>query len=58
MKKKNQKQINLRDKEKMLELMKLLYGNDEVKDDQAHINTKRESGATMAGEVAEHSSTT
>lgn len=52
MKKKNSKQINLRDNKEMLALMKQLYGNDEVKDDQACINTDRKPGTKVVGQVA------
>ena len=59
MKKKNKpKTINLRDRQEVMALMKILYGNDEVKDDQACINTNREPGTKVVGKVAESSSTT
>lgn len=47
------KQINLRDNKEMLELMKILYGNDEVKDDQANRHTNREPRAKSLGKVVE-----
>jgi len=50
--------VNMRDSKEMLELMKVLYGNDEVKDDQTHNNTHREPGTKVAGKVVESSSTT
>jgi hypothetical protein len=59
MKKKSKaKQINLRDRQEVLALMKILYGNDEVKDDQTHINTHREPGTKVASKVVEPSPTT
>ena len=44
--------VNLADKEKVLELMKKLYGNDEVRDDQ-EVDTERETGADGARELAQ-----
>lgn len=59
MKKKNKpKQINLRDRQEVMALMKTIYGNDEVKDDQTCINTNREPRAKVVGKVVEFSSTT
>lgn len=59
MKKKSKVQpVNLRDRQEVMALMKILYGNDEVKDDQTHINTHREPGTKVASKVVEPSSTT
>lgn len=57
MKKKNQP-INLRDRQEVMALMKILYGNDEVKDDQARNDTNGEPGTKSVGKVVEPSSTT
>lgn len=48
--------VNLRDRQEVMALMKILYGNDEVKDDQACINTNREPGTEVASQVVESSS--
>lgn len=53
MKRIDKKIVSLRDHKNMMELMKQLYGNDEVKDDSKNIYTNRESGAKSPGEVAE-----
>lgn len=58
MKKNNPKKINLRDKQQVMALMKIICGNDEVKDDPASINTNREPGAAVVGKVVEFSPTT
>lgn len=59
MKKKSKSQpINLRDRQEVMALMKILYGNDEVKDDQACNDTDREPGTKVVGQVVESSSTT
>lgn len=45
--------VNLHDHKAMMELMKDLYGNETVKDDQAVCDTDRTPGTKSAGEVAE-----
>lgn len=47
-----------RAKQEVLQIKKIHYTVDEVKDGQAHKNTDRESGAAVAGQVVESSSTT
>ncbi len=47
------KTVNLRDQKEVFELMKILYGNDEVKDDQKVSHTHGEPRATRFGQVAE-----
>lgn len=53
------KPIDLRDKQKVMELMKSLHpsnNNPEVKDDQTIINSKRSTRAKVACKVVEPSS--
>jgi len=45
------KTVNLRDQQEVLALMKILYGNDEVKDDTQISDSNRESRAKGIGEV-------
>ncbi len=51
MKQRKKKVYNLADREQVLELMKQLYGNYEVKDDVKSSDTKRESGTEGVSEV-------
>lgn len=50
--------INLRDRQEVMALLKQLYGNDEVKDDQTISNPRGKGGTTRTGEVVKHSSST
>jgi hypothetical protein len=47
------KTVNLRDQQEVLALMKILYGNNEVKDDTQISDSNRESRAKSIGEVVE-----
>lgn len=47
------KTVNLRDQQEVLALMKILYGNDEVKDDTQISDSNRESRAKSTCEVVE-----
>jgi hypothetical protein len=47
------KSVNLREKQDVLALMKILYGNDEVKDDTKVSDSHGEPRATCSGQVAE-----
>ena len=47
------KTVSLRDRQEVLALMKILYGNDEVKDDTQISDSNRESRAKGIGEVVE-----
>ncbi len=49
----SKKSTNLRDIQEVLALMKILYGNDEVKDDTKISDSHGKSRATRSGEVAE-----
>lgn len=56
--KKQKKVFNLADRKEVLQLMKQLYGNDEVKDDTTTTTTNSTTGATrtdMVGSMAESS---
>lgn len=48
----SKKSINLRDRQEVLALMKILYGTNEVKDDTKVYDSHGESGAASACEVA------
>ena len=50
------KSINLRDRQEVLALMKILYGTNEVKDDTKVYDSHRESGAKSSCEVVKPSS--
>jgi hypothetical protein len=47
------KTVNLRDQQEVLALMKILYGNDEVKDDTKISDSHGKPRATRPCEVAE-----
>ena len=46
------KVVNLKDHKNMMELMKKLYGNEDVKDDFKRTDTQREPGTKSACELA------
>lgn len=49
---KHAKNISLHDRKAMMDLLRELYGVDEVKDDKENTTTKREPGAKSISEVA------
>lgn len=48
------KTINLADRTAAMEALKKLYGNEEVKDDRATIDTNRESGTESISSMGEN----
>lgn len=50
--------INLRDRQEVMALLKQLYGNDEVKDDQTISNTRGTSRTKGVSEVVERTPNT
>jgi hypothetical protein len=53
MKRSNKKVVSLSEHKSMMEMLKVLYGNDEVKDDIKDSDTKREPGAKGTRKVDE-----